>query len=148
MYIFRPLQVVSVRVRECIHVSLLSQGWLRSAFFSKTFFLYLDDTRRSICGINIWLFGKIINNVDRVHLRNSNTHVLSGNILHSIRIRVMVFSATCNNVSVISWRSFLLVEETGVHWENHRPAASHWQTLSHNFVSSTPRHERDSNSQR
>jgi hypothetical protein len=29
-----------------------------------------------------------------------------------------------------------------------RPAASHWQTLSHNFVSSTPRHEQDYNSQR
>jgi hypothetical protein len=28
------------------------------------------------------------------------------------------------------------------------PAASHWQTLSHNVVSSTPRHERDLNSQR
>jgi hypothetical protein len=28
--------------------------------------------------------------------------------------------------------------------EKHRPAASHWQTLSHNVVSSTPRHERDS----
>jgi hypothetical protein len=27
----------------------------------------------------------------------------------------------------------------GVPWENHRPAASHWQTLSHNVVSSTPR---------
>jgi hypothetical protein len=27
-----------------------------------------------------------------------------------------------------------------------RPAASHWQTLSHNVVSSTPRHERGSNS--
>jgi hypothetical protein len=25
-----------------------------------------------------------------------------------------------------------LVEETGVTRENHRPAASHWQTLSHN----------------
>jgi hypothetical protein len=25
-----------------------------------------------------------------------------------------------------------LVEETGVPGENHRPAASHWQTLSHN----------------
>jgi hypothetical protein len=36
-----------------------------------------------------------------------------------------------------------LVEETG---ENHRPDASHWQTLSHNAVSSTPRHEWDSNS--
>jgi hypothetical protein len=34
--------------------------------------------------------------------------------------------------------SVLLVEETGVPEENHRPAASHWQTLSHNAVSSTP----------
>jgi hypothetical protein len=31
----------------------------------------------------------------------------------------------------------------GVHGENHRSAASHWQTLSHNVVSSTPRRERD-----
>jgi hypothetical protein len=35
----------------------------------------------------------------------------------------------------------LLVAEIGVHWENHRPDATHWQTLSHNVVSSTPRHE-------
>jgi len=38
-------------------------------------------------------------------------------------------------------------EETGVPGENHRPVASHWQTLSHNVVSSTPSHERGSNSQ-
>jgi hypothetical protein len=31
--------------------------------------------------------------------------------------------------------------------ENHRPVASHWQTLSHNVVSSTLHHERGSNSQ-
>jgi hypothetical protein len=31
--------------------------------------------------------------------------------------------------------------------ENHWPVASQWQTLSHNVVSSTPRHEQDSNSQ-
>jgi hypothetical protein len=30
--------------------------------------------------------------------------------------------------------------------ENHWPVTSHWQTLSHNAVSSTPRHESDSNS--
>ena len=36
------------------------------------------------------------------------------------------------------------VEETEVHGENHRPAASQ---LSYNVVSSTPRHEQDSNSQ-
>ena len=51
----------------------------------------------------------------------------------------MVFNAIFNNISVISWRSVLLVEETGVPIENHQPAASHWQTLSHNVVSSTPR---------
>jgi len=30
--------------------------------------------------------------------------------------------------------------ETGRPDENHRPVATHWQTLSHNVVSSTPRH--------
>ena len=37
----------------------------------------------------------------------------------------MVFNATFKNISVISWRSVLLVEETGVPVENHRPLASH-----------------------
>jgi len=37
----------------------------------------------------------------------------------------MVFNATFNNISVISWWSVLLVEETGVSGESHRPAASH-----------------------
>jgi hypothetical protein len=40
----------------------------------------------------------------------------------------------CNNISVISWRSVLLVEETGGPGKNHRPVASHWQTLSYNVV--------------
>jgi hypothetical protein len=40
-------------------------------------------------------------------------------------VRVMVFNTTFNNISVISWWSVLLVEETGVSGENHRPVASH-----------------------
>jgi len=59
----------------------------------------------------------------------------------------MVFNATFNNISVISWRSVLMVEETGVPGEN-RPVPSHWQTLSHNVVSSIHPHQRDLNSQR
>jgi len=51
---------------------------------------------------------------------------------------VMMFIATFNIMSS------LLVDETGVAGENHRSAASHWM-LPHNVVSSTPRHERDSN---
>ena len=64
-----------------------------------------------------------------------------------IRVRVMVFNTTFNNISVLLWQSVLLMEETGLPGENHRPAASHWQTLSHNVVSSTPHHEQDSSSQ-
>jgi hypothetical protein len=40
-----------------------------------------------------------------------------------------------------------LVEETGEPRENHWPVTSHWQTLSHDVVSSTPRHKQGSNSQ-
>ena len=46
----------------------------------------------------------------------------------------VVFNATFNNISAISWRSVLLVEKTGEPWENHRPVACHWQTLSPNVV--------------
>jgi len=42
----------------------------------------------------------------------------------------MVFNATFNNISVTSWWSVLLVEETRVPGEDHWPAASHWQTVS------------------
>ena len=49
-------------------------------------------------------------------------------ILERVRAWVMVFMATLNNISAISWRSVLLVEETGIPGENHRPATSHLQT--------------------
>jgi len=57
----------------------------------------------------------------------------------------MVFNTTFSNISVISWRSVLLLEETGGPIENHWPVASHWQTLSHNVC--TPHPDRNSNSQ-
>jgi hypothetical protein len=41
-----------------------------------------------------------------------------------VRVRVMVFNATFNNISVISCRSDLLVDETRVIGENHWPATS------------------------
>jgi hypothetical protein len=40
-------------------------------------------------------------------------------------VRVVVVNATFNNISVISWRSVLLAEETGVPRENYPLAASH-----------------------
>jgi len=46
-----------------------------------------------------------------------------------------VFNATFNNISAISWRSVLLVEETGVPPTCGKSHAN----LSHNVASSTPR---------
>jgi hypothetical protein len=38
----------------------------------------------------------------------------------------LVFNSTFNNISAISWRPVLVVEEAGVPGENHRPWASNW----------------------
>jgi hypothetical protein len=45
-------------------------------------------------------------------------------------------NTTFKNISVTTF-----VAEIGVPREIHRPVASHWQTLSQNVLSSTPRHE-------
>ena len=62
-------------------------------------------------------------------------------VISSVTIRVMVFSATFNNILFILTRTVFSVEETGVPGYNHQPVASHLQTLSYNVVSSMPRHE-------
>jgi hypothetical protein len=66
--------------------------------------------------------------------------------IHEEDYRKSMLSNVNNCISVISWWSVLLVEETGVAGENHRPVGSHWKSLSHNVVSSTPCHEQGSNS--
>ena len=48
-----------------------------------------------------------------------------------------MFNAIFNNISVISWRSVLLVKETGVPGENNRHVAVTY-FISHNVVSSIP----------
>jgi hypothetical protein len=42
-----------------------------------------------------------------------------------IGVRVVVFNVTFNNISIISWRSVLLVEESRIPRENHQPVVSH-----------------------
>jgi hypothetical protein len=73
--------------------------------------------------------------ISRKQLRRATVgSILFRTNLVCLFVCVMVFNAIFNNISVISWRSVLLVEETGGPGENHRPVASHWQTLSHNVV--------------
>ena len=39
---------------------------------------------------------------------------------------ILVLNATFSNISAMSWRPVLVVEETGVLGENYRPWASNW----------------------
>jgi hypothetical protein len=88
------------------------------------------------------------------------TKVVSSNSVHGevylIRHRMLAYSKLWKLIWVIGgrydfvgllWLSVLLVEQTGVPGENHQPVASHWQTISHKVVSSTPPHEQSLNSQ-
>jgi hypothetical protein len=64
----------------------------------------------------------------------ANIHSNRTNSFNCLFVCLMVLNATFNNISVVSWWSVLLVEETVGTGENHRPVASHWQTLSHNVA--------------
>ena len=46
--------------------------------------------------------------------------------LMEFEFEFLVFYATFSNISAISWRPDLVVEEAGVPGENHRPWASNW----------------------
>ena len=66
--------------------------------------------------------------------RRQNICIFSNLLFYCLFVCLMVFNAIFNNISVISWRSVLLVAETGVPGGNRRPAASHWQTLLNSVV--------------
>ena len=77
---------------------------------------------------------------DVIHLNTPfNNWSCINTLVHTFWVGFMVFNATFKSISVILWQSVLLVEEFGEPGENHRPAASHWQTSSTNATSSTPR---------
>ena len=66
-------------------------------------------------------------NMEILNLHRSNTKLNSQDrIIDGLGlVWFMVFNATFKKFSVIQWWSVLLVEETGVPGENHRPVASH-----------------------
>ena len=94
---------------------------------------------RSEIKINLYWFllkgGKSVNewNVHLFVLKILGYSIIHSNLNDWVQFKIvglMVFNTTFNNISVISWRSVLLVEETGLPRENSWPVASHWQTLS------------------
>ena len=98
---------------------------------------HVTDVNEHVWLINFTLFWHKLRNIELLLFYMYSYQKLSG-------LASWLVSLWClTPLSIIfqlyhSWSVFL-VEKTRVPWENHRPAVSHWQTLSHNVVSSTPR---------
>ena len=59
------------------------------------------------------------------------TNTKTGYISIQSHCSVLFGKQIISGVSSISWQSVLLVTETGIPRENHRPVASHWLTFFH-----------------
>jgi hypothetical protein len=55
-----------------------------------------------------------------------SAHVYLWTVVSVMILLILVFNATFSNISAISWRPVLVVEEAGVPGENHRPWARNW----------------------
>ena len=67
------------------------------------------------------------------HIKSHQVYLATwGDLSHNfscnwfVLIWFLVFNATFSNISAISWRPVLVVEEAGVPGENHRPWTSNW----------------------
>ena len=56
---------------------------------------------------------------------SDDTGINGDRITNDDQVKGMVFKATFNNISIISWGSVLLVKENGGPGENHRYVESH-----------------------
>ena len=63
----------------------------------------------------------LMNSLKKMSCRSCRCSCIS---LSEMGLEIMVFNATSNSISDISWWSVLLVEETGVPREKHRPATN------------------------
>ena len=90
--------------------------------------------RNRLCLLNLNLIRKPITRDESIRATNistSNDHGANISLLTIFFYRFdliwfIVFNATFNNISAISWRPVSVVEEAGVSGENHGPWASNW----------------------
>ena len=94
---------------------------------SMDMFQHMIDTNKKLKDAFKEEFG-VTNDQELQEIINFIKDLIIGKVnIKGIGFGLWCFSATFNNMSVISWRLFVLVEERGVFGEtHHRPDASHW----------------------
>ena len=99
------------------------QGWDNSL---KLFFSETTEPFESKLGLSVpWMFlykmsffYVYVNNNNDKKKQDASNNIVEYNLKDRI-LWFMMFNATFNNISVMSWQSILLVEETGQPRENH-----------------------------
>jgi len=77
----------------------------------------------------LWLLHQGTNqniDIDTLPSENQCREYVNGMQIFFIWHDIWCFNTTFSNISTISWRTVLVVEEAGVPGENHRPWASNW----------------------
>ena len=88
------------------------------------YFYWILELFESVLIFCFWLISLLILKIHTQWYEQYRVYFFLG-----VRVRVIMFNAPFNNISVTSWRSVLLLEDIGVLGENHQPVASHWQTF-------------------
>ena len=126
-----------IKIKDLVLPYAKTNSWLCTQYFVFCFFVFLklDLLMHFVCidGFD-WLtfYAKFAFYMVKL------TKYWKRNILHVIITTIwiiwliylfdwlIVFNATFSNISAISWRPVLVVEEARVPGENHRPWASNW----------------------
>ena len=115
-------------------VNLISESPLWVLYYLGRIFYYRQTVDKKHLPVNIITWYQLISSLfTQLSLKKKFE-------IHKWKCHNVLFVCFClgflwvfffNYISAILWRSYLLVEETRVPAENHRPIACHWQTLSH-----------------
>jgi membrane-bound metal-dependent hydrolase YbcI (DUF457 family) len=84
-------------------------------------FLIMSTPRTILLRLHVTLYHQTF--------RSMNIQTIGNGSSYWFYFLLLVFNATFSNISAISWRPVLVVEEAGVPGENHRPWTSNCWTL-------------------
>jgi hypothetical protein len=114
---------VSFQIFDCVvlHFNILMGGILKTWYINRSYF-YKPMKPRRFFSITIVSFCETIVTHGLHFIFKADNYSYTA---LRYRVMVMVFNATFNNISIISGRSELLVEETRIPRENHGPVVSH-----------------------
>jgi hypothetical protein len=113
--LYKSLMNTLIRIKDSV-----VKGMNTTARLSVTYEMWNINSIRGNRGILLSMCGKFI------HVMVNWSSFCCYSLVERLFDLYLVFNATFNNISAISWRQVLVVEEAGIPGENHRPWESNW----------------------